>query len=129
MEQILNSVVQQLGQWISQIDTEKLKNVAGQAGESLNQAAQNSGFDIAGLGQYSWFIVGIVLVFLIYKLVSLPFKFVIKAIIGYALLFCVNFVGAYFNFAVPINLATILIAGIFWLPGVIGILIYYIFVA
>ena len=68
--------------------------------------------------------VGIILLALIMKLVSIPihlfWKFITNSIIGALMLWVVNLFGA----GVPIDIVRALIAGVFGIPGVIVILLY-----
>ena len=68
--------------------------------------------------------IGIIILALILKLVSIPirlfWKFITNSIIGALMLWVVNLFGA----GVPIDILRALIAGIFGLPGVIVILLY-----
>ena len=70
------------------------------------------------------FAVGIIILALILKLVSIPirlfWKFITNSIIGALMLWVVNLFGA----GVPIDILRALIAGIFGIPGVIVILLY-----
>ena len=77
--------------------------------------------------EYGYIILGIVAIFVIFKLISIPFQFVINGVIGCLMLLAVNWLGAFVNFTVPVNIVTALIAGIAGIPGLIGIIIYYIF--
>jgi len=69
---------------------------------------------------------GVFLLFLVYLLGSillkplkLVFKLVINSIFGLLLLWAFNFFGAYFNFFIPLNWLTVLIAGFLGLPGLV----------
>ena len=68
--------------------------------------------------------IGIIILALILKLVSIPirlfWKFITNSIIGALMLWVVNLFGA----GVPIDILRALIAGIFGIPGVIVILLY-----
>ena len=68
--------------------------------------------------------IGIIILALILKLVSIPirlfWKFITDSIIGALMLWVVNLFGA----GVPIDILRALIAGIFGIPGVIVILLY-----
>ena len=68
--------------------------------------------------------IGIIILALILKLVSIPIrlflKFITNSIIGALMLWVVNLFGA----GVPIDILRALIAGIFGIPGVIVILLY-----
>lgn len=70
------------------------------------------------------FAVGLLVLALLAKLISLPFKLVWKlitnSIVGAVLLWVVNLFGA----AVEITFLKALIAGVFGVPGVIAVLIY-----
>ena len=69
--------------------------------------------------------IGIIILALILKLVSIPirlfWKFITNSIIGALMLWVVNLFGA----GVPIDILRALIAGIFGIPGVIVILLYH----
>ena len=58
-----------------------------------------------------------------YKRIAAPikkiFKLLLNAVCGLVLLFIANFIGGFFNFAIPVNLLTCIIAGAFGIPGVI----------
>lgn len=77
---------------------------------------------------FVFFIVGLVLLFLIAKIISLPFKIlwklVINAILGGVLLLLFNFIGGFFSVTLAINIWTALIVGFFGIPGIIFLLIF-----
>lgn len=79
----------------------------------------------------AYFLVAIVCLFLVVKLFSWPLKILFRllanAVLGAILLFVVNFFGAYFNFSLPINWVTVLIAGFLGVPGVIFLIIFKLF--
>ncbi|WP_294160376.1 pro-sigmaK processing inhibitor BofA family protein [uncultured Selenomonas sp.] len=68
--------------------------------------------------------VGIIILALIMKLVSIPihlfWKFITNSIVGAVMLWVVNLFGA----GIPIDIVRALIAGVFGIPGVIVILLY-----
>ena len=70
-------------------------------------------------------IIGIIIIFAIVKIMVLPFqllfKLIIKAIFGAVMLYFINWIGI---IQIKITLVHSLIAGIFGVPGVIGIIIY-----
>ena len=74
--------------------------------------------------------VGVALWVLI-KLLATPIKWIFKLLIngicGFALLFAANFVGGFFDFAIPVNLITCLVAGAFGVPGVIFLVVVILF--
>ena len=65
------------------------------------------------------------------KLLATPIKWIFKLLIngicGFALLFAANFVGGFFDFAIPVNLITCLVAGAFGVPGVIFLVVVILF--
>lgn len=72
-----------------------------------------------------------VALYVLFKILAAPvkwiFKLLINAAIGFALLFLANFVGGFFNFEIPVNLLTCVIAGVFGVPGVIFLVVVLIF--
>jgi len=73
------------------------------------------------------YIFGIIMLFLVAKLLLIPVKIVwklaINAIIGGITLLLINFLGGFFGLYIPINIITALITGILGVPGVVMILI------
>ena len=65
----------------------------------------------------------VVAIYVLIKILAAPikkiFKLLINAVCGLVLLFIANFIGGFFNFAIPVNLLTCIIAGAFGIPGVI----------
>ena len=61
--------------------------------------------------------------YVLVKILTAPikwiFKFLLNAVTGFLLLFVANLISGFFNFAVPVNLITCFIAGVFGIPGVI----------
>jgi inhibitor of the pro-sigma K processing machinery len=80
------------------------------------------------MGSFVFFIVGIALLFLIGKIISLPikilWKLIVNAVLGGVLLLIFNFVGSLVNLSIAINFWTALIAGFFGIPGVIFLAIF-----
>jgi len=58
------------------------------------------------------------------KPLKLIFKIIVNSILGLLLLWAFNFIGAYFNFLIPLNILTVLIAGFLGLPGLV-LLIFF----
>ena len=73
----------------------------------------------------------VVAAYVLIKILAAPikkvFKLLINAVCGFALLFIANFVGGFFNFAIPVNILTCIIAGAFGIPGVIFLVVVVIF--
>lgn len=86
-------------------------------------------------GQYLIYgLIGIIVLFLVVKLLKWPIKIIINGIIGVILLYAANFiianlslVGINVNFSLAINPITALIAGFFGVPGVIVLIIIGLF--
>ena len=66
-------------------------------------------------------IIGVVIIFALIKLISLPFWLLKNSIIGAIMLYIINFIGI---FTIKITFIHCLIAGVFGIPGVIALLIY-----
>jgi inhibitor of the pro-sigma K processing machinery len=79
------------------------------------------------------YLFGIVVLLLLGRLFLMPIKLVFRlvynGIIGGIMLWVVNFIGAYFGFAIAINPITALIAGILGIPGVLLLILFKIFIA
>lgn len=73
------------------------------------------------------YIFGIMMLFLLAKLLLIPIKIVwklaVNAVVGGITLLLINFIGGFFGLYIPINIITALITGILGVPGVIMILI------
>ncbi len=78
--------------------------------------------------EYLVFIGCIIAVFIIAKVLSWPFKLIIKLIVnillGGLLLYVVNLAGSVIDFSIPFNWITALIAGILGVPGVVLLAIF-----
>ena len=65
----------------------------------------------------------VVAIYVLIKIIASPikkiFKLLLNAVCGFVLLFIANFIGGFFNFAIPVNILTCIIAGAFGIPGVI----------
>lgn len=72
-------------------------------------------------------LVGLVLLYLVIKLLKWPLKIIINGVIGIVLLYLANVLGSYFGFAIAINWVTALIAGFLGVPGVIFLVIFQMF--
>ncbi len=65
----------------------------------------------------------LVIIFIIAQVIMKPIKLVWKlllnSVIGLLLLLLTNFLGAYFSFALPINVITVLVSGFLGIPGIL----------
>ena len=66
-------------------------------------------------------LIGIVIIFALIKLVSLPLWILKNSVIGAIMLYIFNFIGI---FTIKITFVHCLIVGIFGIPGIVGLLIY-----
>ena len=75
---------------------------------------------LSGLLLIAAVIVGIILLI---KLLSAPFRWIIKlllnALMGFAMLFVVNFFGGFIGIELGVNLINALIAGFLGIPGIL----------
>ena len=72
-------------------------------------------------------LIGLVLLYLIIKVLKWPLKILLNGVIGIVLLYLTNLVGSYFGFAIGINWITALIASFLGVPGVIFLVIFQLF--
>lgn len=65
----------------------------------------------------------LLLLFLLIKIIKAPFKLlgklILNMVVGLVTLFVFNFIGALFDFTLPVNALNALVAGILGIPGVI----------
>ena len=66
-------------------------------------------------------IVGVVIIFALIKIISLPFWLLKNSIIGAIILYAINFIGI---FTIKVTFIHCLIVGVFGVPGIIGLYIY-----
>ncbi|MBQ9685185.1 MAG: pro-sigmaK processing inhibitor BofA family protein [Oscillospiraceae bacterium] len=69
----------------------------------------------------------VISIYVVIRILAAPikwiFKFLLNALMGFLLLFLANFVSGFFDFAIPVNLITCLISGVFGIPGVIFLVV------
>ena len=69
----------------------------------------------------------VVALYVLVRILAAPirkiFKLLINAVCGFALLFAANFIGGFFDFQIPVNILTCVIAGAFGIPGVIFLVV------
>lgn len=69
------------------------------------------------------FLVGLVILFIVLKLLTLPMKLIIKllinGVVGGIIIFVVNLIGVSFGFTINLTWITALIVGILGVPGVV----------
>ena len=79
------------------------------------------------LGSLGPLLVGVLLLFIIVKLLSMPFKLVWNGICGAILLWLVNIVGSFVGFGLKITVFKALIAGFFGIPGALAVILFELF--
>ena len=85
------------------------------------------GASVGALGSWSPVLIGILLIFLVVKFLSLPFKFVWNGILGAIMLWLFNLIAGFFGFTVKITVLKALIAGFFGVVGAAAVILYEIF--
>lgn len=78
------------------------------------------------------YLFGLALIYFIGRIFLMPLKLIFRliynALIGGAMLWALNYVGANFDFTIAINPFTALIAGFLGLPGVVLLILFKVFV-
>ena len=92
---------------------------------TLEGLAASAGF--GPLGSLGPMLVGVVLLLLIVKLLSMPFKLVWNGICGAVLLWLVNILGSFVGFSLKITIIKALIAGFFGIPGALAVILFEVF--
>ncbi|WP_293728125.1 pro-sigmaK processing inhibitor BofA family protein [uncultured Phascolarctobacterium sp.] len=93
--------------------------------EMLEGIAASAG--LGPLGALGPLLVGVVLLLLVVKLLSMPFKLVWNGICGALLLWVVNLLGSFVGFGLKITVIKALIAGFFGVPGAAAVILFEIF--
>ncbi len=79
------------------------------------------------LGSILSFLAVMLVIFLVFKLLSLPFKIMwklfVNAVIGFVLLLLFNFLGGLIGLTIEITWWKAVIVGIFGVPGIVGLLL------
>lgn len=76
------------------------------------------------LGALGPMIGGVLLLLLVVKLLSMPFKLVWNGLCGALLLWFINLVGSLGGFTMKITVIKALIAGFFGVPGALAVVLY-----
>ena len=79
------------------------------------------------LGSLGPMLVGVVLLLIFVKLLSMPFKLVWNGICGALLLWVVNLLGPFAGFGLKITIFKALIAGFFGVHGAVAVILYELF--
>lgn len=76
------------------------------------------------LGALGPMIAGVLLLLVVVKLLSMPFKLVWNGLCGALLLWFINLLGSLAGFIMKITLIKALIAGFFGVPGALAVVLY-----
>ena len=79
---------------------------------------------LSPLGAFGPMIAGVLLLLVVVKLLSMPFKLVWNGLCGALLLWFINVVGSLAGFTMNITIIKALIAGFFGVPGALAIVLY-----
>lgn len=79
---------------------------------------------LSPLAAFGPMIGGVLLLLLVVKLLSMPFKLVWNGICGALLLWFINLVGSLGGFTMKITVIKALIAGFFGVPGALAVVLY-----
>ena len=75
------------------------------------------------------FLIALIVMYIILKILSLPFKIIVKLLIngfvGGVVIWIINLIGANFGFMITLNWISALIAGILGIPGVVILVILH----
>ncbi len=93
--------------------------------EFLNSLSSSLG--LANLGNWGSMLLGVVLLLIVVRLLSLPFKLVWNGLLGALMLWLFNLVAGFFGFAVKITVIKALIAGFFGVVGAVGVILFEFF--
>lgn len=92
---------------------------------TLDSIAISAG--LGPLGSLGPLLVGVIILLVVVKLFSMPFKLVWNGICGAILLWVVNLVGSLVGFGMKITVIKALIAGIFGIPGALAVVLFELF--
>jgi inhibitor of the pro-sigma K processing machinery len=86
-----------------------------------------AGAGLGPLGSVGSLLVGVILLLVVVKLLSMPFKLVWNGLCGAVLLWLVNLVGSLVGFSLKITVIKALIAGFFGVPGAVAVILFELF--
>lgn len=79
---------------------------------------------LSPLGAFGPMIAGVLLLLVVVKLLSMPFKLVWNGLCGALLLWFINLVGSLAGLTMKITVIKALIAGFFGVPGALAVVLY-----
>lgn len=86
-----------------------------------------AGAGLGSLGTLGSLLIGVLLLFIIVKILAMPFKLVWNGLLGALTLWLVNLVGGFIGFGLKITIVKALIAGFFGIPGAVAVILFEIF--
>lgn len=86
-----------------------------------------AGAGLGSLGTLGSLLIGVLILFIIVKVLAMPFKLVWNGLLGALTLWLVNIVGGFVGFSLKITLIKALIAGFFGIPGAVAVILFEIF--
>lgn len=86
-----------------------------------------AGAGLGSLGTLGSLLIGVLILFVIVKVLAMPFKLVWNGLLGALTLWLVNIVGGFVGFSLKITLIKALIAGFFGIPGAVAVILFEIF--
>ncbi len=86
-----------------------------------------AGAGLGSLGTLGSLLIGVLLLFIIVKVLSMPFKLVWNGLLGALTLWLVNLAGSFMGFGLKITIVKALIAGFFGIPGAVAVILFEIF--
>lgn len=90
-------------------------------------AGISNNIGLGGLGTVGTLLVAVLILFIIVKLFTMPFKLVWNGVLGALMLWLVNLIGGFFGFGLKITVIKALIAGFFGVPGAVAVILFEIF--
>lgn len=82
---------------------------------------------LGSFGALGSLLVGVLLIFIVVKLLAMPFKLVWNGLLGAFMLWLVNLVGGFVGFGLKITVVKALIAGFFGVPGALAVIMFELF--
>lgn len=81
----------------------------------------------ASFGLIGELALGVIILLIVVKLLSLPFKLVWNGITGAVMLWVCNLIGGFLGFSMKITIVKALVAGIFGIPGALAVVAFELF--
>lgn len=99
-----------------------VSNLGSSAADGVGQAVH--GLSSATLEGTLPFIVGVLILVVVVKFFSLPFRLIWNGICGAVALWFINLIGGFLGFGLKITVIKALIAGFFGIPGCLAVILW-----